>query len=261
MTEAGEQLQAQASANGSGEQPSAADGAFARRPSSQYNTRIREMPESERPRERLRDAGADSLSNAELLAIIMRTGSREQNVVSLAWSLLTRHHGIGGLAKLSFADLLQEHGLGEAKAAEIVATFTLARRFNALQPEERPYVRSPADVMHLIGAEMALLDQEHLRVVLVNTRNQLIRMEEVYVGNVSMALVRTSELFREAVRQNAPSLILVHNHPSGDPTPSPDDVSMTKRAIEAGNQLDIEVMDHIIIGDRRFASLKQLQLV
>jgi DNA repair protein RadC len=155
---------------------------------------------------------------------------------------------------------MHEKGLGEAKAAELRATFELALRLNALQPEERLVVRSPQDVMNLMGAEMALLSQEHLRVLLLNTRNQLLGVTEVYKGNVSAAVVRTSELLREAVRQNAPCLLLVHNHPSGDPSPSPDDVHLTKQALEAGKLLDIEVLDHIIIGEKRFASLKQLGL-
>ena len=227
---------------------------------SEYNVRIREIPSSERPRERLRDLGAAALSTAELLAIILRTGSARQSVLSLASSLLARHGGLGGLARLSFADLVRERGVGEAKAAEMQATFQLALRLNALQPEERPFVRSPEDVNALLGGEMALLDQERLRVLLLNTRNQVLAVNEVYKGSVSTALVRTAELFREAVRQNAPSVILVHNHPSGDPSPSPDDVVMTKQAIEAGTVLGIELLDHVIIGDRRYASLKQLGL-
>jgi len=227
---------------------------------SEYNVRIREIPSSERPRERLRDLGAAALSTAELLAIILRTGSARQSVLNLASSLLARHGGLSGLARLSFADLVRERGVGEAKAAEMQATFQLALRLNALQPEERPFVRSPEDVNALLGGEMALLDQERLRVLLLNTRNQVLAVNEVYKGSVSTALVRTAELFREAVRQNAPSVILVHNHPSGDPSPSPDDVVMTKQAIEAGTVLGIELLDHVIIGDRRYASLKQLGL-
>lgn len=189
---------------------------------------------------------------------MLRSGSARQSVLNLATSLLARHGGLGGLARLSFADLVREKGLGEAKAAEVLATFQLAVRLNALQPEERPYVRSPADVNNLLGAEMALLDQEHLRVLLINTRNQVMALTEVYKGNVSSSLVRTAEVFREAIRQNAPSIIVVHNHPSGDPSPSPDDVALTKTLVQAGQLLQIDLLDHIVIGDRRFASLKQL---
>jgi DNA repair protein RadC len=229
-------------------------------PAAEYNTRIREMPAADRPRERLRDFGAAALSTAELLAILLRTGSAGQNVVSLATALLAQHGGLGGLARLSFAELVQVHGLGEAKAAELKAAFELARRLNALQPEERPQVRSPADVFALVGGEMTLLDQEHLRVLLLSTRNHVLSVSEVYKGNVSASLVRISELFREAVRQNAPAIIIVHNHPSGDPAPSPDDVALTKSALEAGKLLGIDLLDHVVIGDRRFVSLKELGL-
>ncbi len=228
----------------------------------QYNVRIREIPSSERPRERLRDYGASSLSNAELLAIILRTGSGDLNVINLATNLLARHGGLGGLARLSFSDLLNEKGLGEAKAAELLATFQIAARLQALQPEERVRVRTPLDVYMLLGLEMAFLDHEHLRVILLNTRNQVMAIKEVYVGNVSSAVVRTAELFQEAVRQNAPGIILVHNHPSGDPMPSPDDVALTRTAVEAGKLLQIEVMDHIVIGREgdKYISLQQLGL-
>jgi DNA repair protein RadC len=226
----------------------------------QYNTRIRELPASERPRERLRDLGPQSLSNAELLAIIMRTGTASQSVLSLATSLLAKHQGLGGLARRSFSELKSERGVGEAKAAELLAVFTLAHRLNALQPEDRATVRSPADVMALMGGEMGFLDQEHLRVLLVNIRNQVVGIDRVYVGSVNTAQVRTAELFKEAVRQNAPSIIMVHNHPSGDPSPSAEDVALTKQARLAGEILQVEVLDHVVIGDRRFASMKQLGL-
>jgi DNA repair protein RadC len=227
----------------------------------EYNVRIREIPSSERPRERLRDLGANSLSNAELLAIILRTGSGNLNVLNLATNLLARHGGLGGLAGLSFSELVNEKGLGEAKAAELLATFQIAARLQALQPEDRVIVRSPQDVYLLLGLELAFFDQEHLRVVLLNTRSQVLGVHEVYVGNVNSALVRPAELFKEAVRQNAPGLVLVHNHPSGDPMPSPDDVVMTKTAVEAGRLLGIEVMDHVVVGSGgRFESLQRLGL-
>jgi DNA repair protein RadC len=224
----------------------------------EYQPRIREIPSSERPRERLRDLGPGALSNAELLAIILRTGTARQSVLALASSLLSRHGGLAGLARLSFSDLMRERGVGTAKAAELQALFQLALRFSTLAPEERPYVRSPVDVHALVGPEMALLDQEHLRVLLVNTRNQVMAVAEVYRGNVGSALVRPAEVYREAIRQNAPSIIVVHNHPSGDPAPSPDDITLTKELVQAGKVLNIELLDHIVIGDKRFASLKAL---
>jgi DNA repair protein RadC len=226
----------------------------------EYSTRIREMPPEERPRERLRDYGASALSNAELLAIILRTGSSKVSALGLATNLLARYQGLAGLARRSFADLLREHGLGQAKAAELIATFTLAQRINALQPEDRPYVRSPADVMALLGGELSYLDQEHMRVLLVNIRNQLIAIDSPYKGSVNTAQVRIAEVFREAIRRNAPCIILVHNHPSGDPSPSADDIAVTRQVGQAGEIMQVELLDHIIIGERRFASMKQLGL-
>lgn len=228
--------------------------------SPEYNIRLREMPSSERPRERLREHGPAALANHELLAIILRSGTPQQSVLTLAQSLLHRHGGLGGLARMSYADLLNEPGLGEAKAAEIRALFQLASRIQALEVGERPVIRSPQDVYALLGGEMAPLSQEHMRVLLINTRNQVLGVHEVYVGNVSSALVRSAEVFRDAVRQNAPSIIIVHNHPSGDPSPSPDDVGLTKQLIEAGKLLDIELLDHVVIGEGRYASLKSLGL-
>ena len=223
----------------------------------EYHTLIRDLPATERPRERLRDYGAGSLSTSELLAIILRTGASRESVLALASRLLSCHGGLVGLARAGFGELCQERGLGEAKAAQLKAAFELGRRLASAQPEERATVRSPQDVANLLLPEMGLLEQEELRVVLMNTRNQVLGVHTVYRGSVNTSLVRVGELFREAVRQNCPALVVAHNHPSGDPTPSPDDVAMTKQAVEAGRLLDIEVLDHLVIGQQRFVSLKE----
>ena len=221
-----------------------------------YHARIRDLPPTDRPRERLRDAGAAALSNPELLAILLRTGTADENAVALASRLLGRFDGLSGLARSAFAELCAEHGLGEAKAAQVQAALELGKRLVAAQPQDRALVRGPDDVCNLLQAEMGLLEQEHLRVILLNTRNQVLAVSEVYRGSVHTAVVRIGELFREALRQNAPALILVHNHPSGDATPSPDDVAMTKQAIEAGELLDIDVLDHIVLAQSGYQSLK-----
>lgn len=225
-------------------------------PLSSYSTRILEMAPGDRPRERLRDIGAENLSTPELLAIVLRTGNARVSALGLAQALLAKHGGLNGLARLSFAELTAEPGIGAAKAAELKAVFRLAGIVRDLPPDARPVVRTPADVMDLVGHELAVLDQEHLVVILVNTRNQVMNVSRVYQGNVGAAVVRIAELFREAVRQNAPSVVLVHNHPSGDPHPSAEDVSLTALAVEAGKLLQIDVLDHIIIGDRRLHSMK-----
>jgi DNA repair protein RadC len=224
----------------------------------EYHTLIRDMPATERPRERLRDYGPGALSTAELLAIVLRTGTSRESVLALATRLLSSYRGLAGLARAGFGEMCHERGLGEAKAAQLKAAFELGQRLASAQPDDRPSVRSPQDVVNLLQPEMGLLDQEELRVVLLNTRNQVLRVHPVYRGSVNTSLVRVGELFREAVRQNCPAIVVVHNHPSGDPTPSADDVTMTKQAVEAGRLLDIEVLDHLVIGaPPSFASLKE----
>src|SRR5207247_9145874 len=193
----------------------------------EYRALIREMPSDERPRERLRSRGPDALSNAELLAILLRTGSKGENVVALATRLLSKFEGVNALGRASFAELCAEKHVGPAKAAQVIAALALGRRMMSAQPQHAA-VRSPEDVFALVGAEMALLEQEHLRVVLLNTRNQVMGIRQANKGNVHSAVVRVAEVFRDAVRENAPNIILVHNHPSGDPSPSPDDAALTK---------------------------------
>jgi len=223
----------------------------------EYHLRIKELPICERPRERLRESGPTSLSNSELLAIILRTGTASENVLGLGARVLVRFGGLAGLARASFGELCAERGIGEAKAAQLKAALELGRRLVSTQPEERAVVRSPQDVANLLMADMGLLDQEQLRIVLLNTKNQVISVPEVYRGSVSTSLIRVSEVFREAVRENCPAIIVVHNHPSGDPTPSQEDVQVTEQMVNAGRLLDIEVLDHLIIGQQRYVSLKE----
>jgi len=222
----------------------------------EYRPTIRQLPASERPRERLRERGAAALSSSELLAIILRTGTPSENVLALASRTLARFGGLTGLAKASFGELCSQRGLGEAKAAQVKAALELGRRLLSTQPQERAAVHSPQDVANLVMAEMDLLEQEHLRVLLLNTKNQVLAMPEVYKGSVNTAQVRINELFRDAIREGCPALIVVHNHPSGDPTPSGDDIDLTRQAIEAGKLLQIDVLDHIIIGGQDVVSLR-----
>ena len=223
----------------------------------EYRALIREMPSDERPRERLQSRGPDALSNAELLAILLRTGSKGENVINLAHRLLKRFEGVDGLGRACFSELCAEKHVGPAKAAQIIAALALGQRIMSAQPQ-RAAVRSPEDVFALVGAEMALLEQEHLKVILLNTRNQVMAVRDVNRGNVHSAVVRVAEVFRDAIRENAPNLILVHNHPSGDPSPSPDDAALTKQVEEAGGLLGIDVLDHVVIGRSGPASLREL---
>ena len=221
-----------------------------------YHPIIREMPTDERPRERMRMHGPGALTNPELLAILLRTGSKGENVISLATRLLMTFKGLDALGRASFGQLCEQDHVGPAKAAQILAALELGTRIMSSRPD-RPCIRCPEDVYALLGAEMALLDQEHLRVVLLNTRNQVISTREVYKGNVHSAIVRVAEVFKDAVREGCPSLIVVHNHPSGDPEPSPDDASLTPQLEEAGRLLGIELADHIVIGRNGLVSLRE----
>jgi DNA repair protein RadC len=221
---------------------------------------IRDMPESERPRERLSRYGAGALSTAELLAILLRTGVHGENVINLAMRLLAQYSGLSGLAKASSSELEQIKGVGPAKVTQLKAAFELGRRLLVEAPDERPQIRSPSDAANLVMLEMGLLDQEHLRLLLLDTKNRVIEMPTVYVGNLNTSVIRVGELFRYGLRANCAGMIVVHNHPSGDPTPSPEDVRVTERIVEAGRLLDIEVLDHLVIGKGRFVSLKERRL-
>jgi len=218
---------------------------------------IRDLPQGERPRERLEHYGAQALSNAELLAIILRTGVQGESVLHLASRLLARYGGLLGLARANFSELCAERGLGPAKAAQLIAALELGRRLLIASPEERPVVRSPADAASLLMMEMSLLQQEHLRLLLLDTKNRVLGMPTVYIGSLNMSVLRVGEVFREAIRQNCAAVIVAHNHPSGDPTPSPEDVAVTERIVNAGKLLDVEVLDHLVIGQQRYVSMKE----
>jgi DNA repair protein RadC len=223
----------------------------------EYHPLIRDLPESERPRERLQSYGPGSLSTSELLAIILRTGTKSESVINLGSRLLAQFGGLAGIARASFSDLCNIHGLGVAKAAQLKAALELGKRLMVASPEERPQVKSPTDVANLLMMEMGFLDQEHLRVVLLDTKNRVLGMPTIYIGSINTSVLRVGELFREAIKANSAAVIVVHNHPSGDPTPSPEDVRITQQLVEAGKLLDVEVVDHLIIGQQRYVSLKE----
>jgi DNA repair protein RadC len=223
----------------------------------EYRPMIRDLPSGERPRERLKHVGEGASSTTELLAIILRVGVGGESVLDMAQRLLSRFQGLPGLARASFAELEAEKGLGEAKTAQLKAAFELGRRMLATSPEERFVIRSPADVAQLLMAEMAHLEQEHFRVLYLDTRNRLLGSETIYVGSLNASHIRVGEVFRDAVKRNCAAIIVAHNHPSGDPSPSPEDVEVTRQLVAAGKLLDIEVLDHLVIGQQRFVSLRE----
>ena len=226
-------------------------------PAPRYHLTIHDYPMGERPRERLQYYGAAALSNAELLAILLRVGTPGENVVALSTRLLKEFDGLGGLSKASFSELSKVKGVNTAKIAQLKAALELGRRLLLTSADVRPQITSPNDAANLLMLEMGSLEQEHLRTILLDTKNRVLSSHTVYIGNVNSSIIRISDVFREAIRENATALIVAHNHPSGDPTPSPEDVRVTRSIVEAGTLLSIEVLDHLVIGRQRFVSLKE----
>lgn len=220
---------------------------------------IHDLPDTERPRERLTMYGASALSTAELLAIILGTGSRQENVLHLAERILAHTGGLHGLSQVTTSELEKIHGLGQAKVAQVVAAVELGRRVMRSSQGERPVIQTAAQAAELV-MDMRSLMQEQIRVILLDTNSQLIAVSTVYIGTVNAAILRVSEVYREAITRNAPAMILVHNHPSGDPSPSPEDIQLTRRLIQAGEMLDISLLDHLIIGENEWRSLKEMGL-
>ncbi|MBN1248788.1 MAG: DNA repair protein RadC [Anaerolineae bacterium] len=221
---------------------------------------VKEMPPEERPRERLMRVGPQALSTTELLAIILRVGVGGENVLTLAQRILAGFEGLGGLARAEFSQLAAVHGLGTAKSAQILAALELGRRLMAESPEERWQIRAPSDAAHLLMPKLGFQEQEHFAVLFLDTRNRVTDQEMLYIGSLNTSLVRIAEVFRGAVRRNCAAVIVAHNHPSGDPTPSPEDVALTRRLVDAGKLLEVQVLDHLVIGNNRYVSLRERAL-
>ena len=219
--------------------------------------RLKDLPEELLPRERLFQIGPEALSNREVLAILLRTGIKGENVLTLAERVLIEVGGLAGLGKLTVHELAQLHGFGKAKAAEVKAALELGRRSVSVDPMSRPVVNSPQDVAHIVMEEMRFLDREHFRVVSLSTKNHVLGISPISIGSLNSSLVHPRECFKEAIRRNSNAIILLHNHPSGDPTPSKEDIDVTRRLADGGKILGIEVLDHVIIGDNRYISLKE----
>jgi DNA repair protein RadC len=219
--------------------------------------RLKDLPEELLPRERLCQLGPEALSNSEILAILLRTGIKGENVLTLSERIIAGAGGLSGLGKLTVHELAQIHGLGKAKSAEIKAALELGRRSVSLDPMSRPIVNSPQDVAHIVMEEMRYLDREHFRVISLSTKNHVLGISSISIGSLNSSLVHPRECFKEAIRRNSNAIILLHNHPSGDPTPSKEDIDVTRRLMDGGKILGIEVLDHVIIGDNRYISLKE----
>ncbi len=220
---------------------------------------VRDLPEGDRPREKLLQRGAAFLSDVELLAILLRTGTRTESVLRVAERVLARYQDKGLLAvmHMSAEELAEIQGIGSVKAATVLAAVEIGRRLSVRAAEKREVIHGPEDAAAYAMPHFRYEQKEHFAVLLMNTKNHVIGMPIVSTGSLSASIVHPREVFQAAIRQSAASMILVHNHPSGDPTPSREDIAVTERLVKAGKIMDIAVLDHIIIGDNRFYSLKE----
>jgi DNA repair protein RadC len=218
------------------------------------NVRIHDLPLEERPRERLIKRGPEHLGTGELLAIILRTGTKNENAVELANRLL-KNYGLKGLSTADYQELRAVPGIKEAKACQLQACFELARRLEAYTAEPRPRIKSSKDVYNLLAPKMRDLKKERFIALYLNTKNALLRSETVSLGSLNGSFIHPREVFKTAILESAASVIIAHNHPSGDPNPSKEDEEVTQRLIKAGRLMGIKLLDHIIIGNKGFHSL------
>ena len=217
---------------------------------------INDYPPAERPMSRLFNLGPMSLSTTELLAILIGNATQ----ITDAGKLLASFGNLTGIARAPAHEIKQQKGFGDTITARLKAAFELGRRLMSDTAEDRIQIRSPADAANLVMPEMMMLEQEHLKIIILDTKNRVLHVTTLYVGSLNTSLIRVGEVFREAIRMNAAAIIVTHNHPSSDPTPSPEDVAVTRQIVEAGKLIDIECLDHLIIGGTRWVSLKERAL-
>lgn len=226
---------------------------------------IKEMPEESRPRERLERSGPEALSNQELLAITLSTGAvtggQKYTAIDLATQLLRHFESLKGVAQADFVELQNISGIGPAKACQIMAAFELGKRVAIFSGNTKPIIRQPTDVFDYFRDRLSLLSKEEFQVVALDTKNRMIKYQVISEGTLNASIVHPRDVFRFAVVNSAAGIILLHNHPSGDPTPSQEDIHITKKIVEAGNLMDIKVLDHIIIAGGKYLSLKEMQLL
>ncbi|WP_062355462.1 RadC family protein [Bacillus kwashiorkori] len=218
---------------------------------------IRDYPVDERPRERFKNYGPESLSNQELLALLLRTGTKSQSVLQLAQNLIKEFDGLRMLKDATIEELTKIDGIGQSKAIQILAAVELGRRITNLTFDNRYIIRSPEDAANYMMEEMRFLNQEHFVCLYLNTKNHILYKQTIFIGSLNASIVHPREVFREAVKRSAASFICIHNHPSGDPQPSREDIAVTKRLVECGKLMGVELLDHIIIGEKKYVSLKE----
>lgn len=222
-----------------------------------HTFKLTDLPENERPRERLLRYGPETLSNAELLAVILRCGTKKENIITLCSNLLKKSGGLNGLLNISSEELINIHGFGGAKAAQIISISEMYRRFKSYRSGEEYKITKPKDAADFVMEEMRNLKQERLRVIMLNTKNLVLSVKDVSIGSLNSSIVHPREVFCEAIKKNSASIIICHNHPSGDAMPSSEDINVTHRLKECGKLIGIDLLDHIIIGDGKYVSLKE----
>jgi DNA repair protein RadC len=224
--------------------------------------KIKDLPQTERPYEKLEDNGASALSDAELLAIIIKNGTKDMTSIEIARQILKldeANRGLSFLKEISIQELEQNKGIGRVKAIQIKAATELASRITRPIKVIKTKITTPKQISDIFMEELKYLSQEVMKTVLLNTQNQVIRIITNSIGNLNTNMIEAREIFKEAVKSSAARIVLVHNHPSGDPTPSYSDINFTKKISEAGDLIGIELLDHIIIGNEVFSSLKSMK--
>ncbi|MBU5592743.1 DNA repair protein RadC [Clostridium sp. MSJ-4] len=225
------------------------------------NLKIMDLPKNERPQERLLRYGAESLSNSELLAVVLRTGTSKENILQLCNRIIKECGGLRGILNSSAEDLMNLNGIKEAKASQILALVELSKRFYSYGSGEEYKIRTPKDAADLVISHMKDLNQEILKVIYLNTKNIVIGVNTVSMGSLNSSIVHPREVFSHAIKKGSASIIVCHNHPSGDVTPSIEDINITKRLKECGKILGIDLLDHIIVGKGSYVSLKEKGIV
>jgi len=223
---------------------------------------IKDLPFTERPREKLINYGVRSLSNVELLAVIIRTGYKDKSALELAKDIIYMDQsGIKNLSQITYEELISLKGVGSCKASQILASIELGKRINNWMGEEKIRVNTPQILATVLMDDMKFLNKEHFKIALLDTKNQVISIDNVSIGTLNASIVHPRDVFNIAIKKNANSIILIHNHPSGDTTPSKEDINVTNRLIDVGKIIGIKVLDHIIIGDNRYLSFKEESLM
>lgn len=222
---------------------------------------IKDLPLEERPREKMKEQGAGRLSNAELLAIILRTGYREETAIHLAEKVIFQAGGLRFLPDYTLEELQKIKGIGLAKAVQIKAALELGRRIASSFRPTTLSLNSPQEVADFLMEEMRYYRKEYFKIILLNTKNQIISLEDISMGSLNSSIVHPREIFNVSIKKSAAAIILVHNHPSGDPHPSREDLEVTTRLVDAGKILGISVLDHIIVGEKKYFSFKEKGLL